>query len=411
MAFRRWKPKLIAVTGSVGKTSTKDAIHSIFSKLSTAEASEKSFNSEIGVPLAVLGLANPWNHLGKWLIALVSGMVTALFQRKPADWFVLEIGADRPGDIERITHWIRPDIAVINKIGNLPVHVEFFASPEEVAKEKSFLAKALKTNGTLVVYADDEHALKIRDSVKRRSYSFGFDDKADIVASNYQIQYGSKRPVGISFKVGFDGKILPVMLKGVLGRQHVYPALAAIGTAVAAGLNIVSAIEALRDHKSPNGRMRLIQGVKDSILIDDTYNSSPAALNEALNALHDIAAASRKIAVLGDMRELGTYSRAAHLAAGKEAARVCDLLLTVGEGGMIIAEGALDAGMKDDHVRQYSDAVEAGKELQNLIQPNDTILIKGSQGVRMEKIVEEIMAEPETAGVVLVRQEAEWKKR
>jgi UDP-N-acetylmuramoyl-tripeptide--D-alanyl-D-alanine ligase len=416
LALWRWDPKIIAVTGSVGKTSTKDAIFAVFSKLARARKSEKSFNSELGVPLAILGLTNVWSNPILWLLNIIRGFFICFVGEKPMEWLILEIGADRPGDIKNLTRWIKPDITVINKIGDLPVHVEFFESPAALAKEKAELARVIKPGGSLVAYFDDEKVMKIAEGSKSRSViTFGFNEKADIFASNYAVtckKIGDiNTPSGISFKVNVGGNVLPIIVYGALGRGHAYSALAALGAAFSAKQNIVAAAEALREHKTPPGRMKLIEGIKSSIIIDDSYNSSPAALEEALQALKTIETSGRKIAVLGDMLELGSYSREAHWRAGRVAAEACDILGIVGVEAKMIAEGALDAGMSEKNIYEYENSAEAGEDIQNLIQKGDIVLVKGSQGVRMEKVVEEIMAEPEKASELLVRQEKDWKNR
>jgi len=416
VALFRFKPKIIAVTGSVGKTSTKDAIYTIFSKLTSARKSEKSFNSEFGVPLTILGLKTAWGNPFLWVIRILHGFFMAIFQINYPKWLILEIGAGHPGDIKKLTRWVHPDIAVINKIGKLPVHVEFFKSPDDVAREKSLLAKALKPGGSLVLYADDDQVLKIAEVTRaKKLVTFGFNEKADVLASHYAIVYKKEddfeTPSGISLKVNFAGNSIPIIIDGALGRSHAYPALAGVGVAVAERFNIASVGEALRNHQTPPGRMRIIKGLKNSTIIDDTYNSSPEATTEALKTVSEINIVGRKIVVLGDMLELGSYSRDAHLDAGKEASKICDILCAVGVGGRIIAEGALQGGMDESKIFQYDNSEEAGNEIQNLIQKGDVVLVKGSQGARMEKIVENIMAEPEKAGELLVRQEKVWKKR
>jgi UDP-N-acetylmuramoyl-tripeptide--D-alanyl-D-alanine ligase len=157
--------------------------------------------------------------------------------------------------------------------------------------------------------------------------------------------------------------------------------------------------------------MRLISGVKDTLVIDDTYNSSPAAVNAALDALALVKPQGRRIAVLADMLELGRYSVEEHRKAGAHASHVVDLLATVGFRARDIADGALDADLRDGQILQYEDAGKAGDELEALLQPGDCILVKGSQSMRMERTVERLMKEPERAGELLVRQETNWKNR
>ena len=155
--------------------------------------------------------------------------------------------------------------------------------------------------------------------------------------------------------------------------------------------------------------MNLIKGIKRSIIIDDTYNSSPVALHSALETLKDLRTKYRKIAILGDMMELGRHTAEEHKKAGEVVATACDLLVTVGLRSRGIAESAIDTGLDEDSVLQFDTSLEAGEYIKNIIKEGDIILVKGSQGSRMEKVVKEIMAEPERAGELLVRQGKEWE--
>jgi UDP-N-acetylmuramoyl-tripeptide--D-alanyl-D-alanine ligase len=414
--LKRWQPKIIGVTGSVGKTSTKDAIYSAFKNIVPTRKNEKSFNSEIGVPLTILGLRNAWSNPINWFFNLFIGFFKALFQNPKEKWLVVEIGADRPGDIKNIVEWVKLDIAIINKIGKKPVHVEFFPSIESLIKEKASIISGLKTHGTLLLNGDEDILQKIGEESKgRKILYYGFNESNDIKASNYSIVYkekdGRKVPAGCAFKINYQGKCLPLTIEGALGVQHAYPSLVAIGASIGAGLNIVEAIEGLRMHKTAPGRMRIIEGIKYTTIIDDTYNSSPIASSEALNTLKMIETKGRKIAMLGDMLELGKYSEESHLEIGSDASKICDILVCVGTKSRKIAEGALNNGLSEKNIFQFEKSDEAGKMIQNLIQKDDVILIKGSQGTRMEKITLEIIAEPDKAPELLVRQEKEWLGR
>jgi UDP-N-acetylmuramoyl-tripeptide--D-alanyl-D-alanine ligase len=167
-------------------------------------------------------------------------------------------------------------------------------------------------------------------------------------------------------------------------------------------------IEALKHHKTPRGRMKLIPGLKDTLLIDDTYNSSPIAVHAALESLQKLKQLGRKIAVLGDMMELGQYSVEEHKNVGKAAAAMVDILVTVGVRSRGTAEAALDAGMSELNILQFDTSQEAGKYLESVIKPGDIILIKGSQSIRMERTVYEIMSNPEESRNLLVRQDKQW---
>lgn len=414
--LKKWQPKIIGITGSVGKTSTKDAVFSAFSACTTIIKSEKSFNSEIGIPLTILGLKNAWNNPLYWIWNIKIGFLKCIFSIPKAEWLVLEVGADRPGDIKKIVEWINFDTVIINKVDKTPVHVEFFESPEEVAKEKSNLIKGLKTNGILLLNGDEEITRKMGQGAEgKKVFYFGFGDNSQIKASNYEISYkekdGVRKPIGFSFKVNYQGKSFPVFVEGALGVHHVYPVLSAIGVSIANSLNVLEAIEGLRKHKTPLGRMKIIDGIKNSTILDDSYNASPTATEEALKTLSSIQNNGQKIALLGDMRELGKYSKEAHKKIGRIAKDICNLICCVGEESKFIVEGALESGFSEKNILHFEKSEEAGKYIQNIIKEGDIILVKGSQSIRMEKITLEIMAKPEDAENLLVRQEKEWQKR
>jgi UDP-N-acetylmuramoyl-tripeptide--D-alanyl-D-alanine ligase len=178
--LRVYKPRIVAITGSVGKTSTKDAIYSVLAPHVFVRKSEKSFNSEIGIPLTILGRPNAWNNPFGWLENLIDGLVLIVWRTKYPEWLVLEVGADRPGDISSVAKWLRADIVVITRLPDVPVHVEFFDSPEDVIREKASLLRALKPDGTFVANADDEKVLALRDDVPGQSMTFGFSLGSDI---------------------------------------------------------------------------------------------------------------------------------------------------------------------------------------------------------------------------------------
>ena len=204
---------------------------------------------------------------------------------------------------------------------------------------------------------------------------------------------------------------MPVLLPKVVGQHLVYTALAAIAVGLAHGLNLHAIMESLRKFEPPKGRMNIILGIKNTLLIDDTYNSSPLAAAKALRQLSLINFNQRhkKYAVLGDMLELGGFSEQAHQELGQAVAeRKIDYLVTVGEKARDIVRGAVGRGMPKDDCFSFAAAEEAGKFLQPRIAEGDLLLVKGSQGMRMEKIVKELMAEPWRAKELLVRQGREW---
>ena len=406
----RHKPKIVAITGTVGKTSTKDVIFECIKPYFYARKSEKSYNSEIGLPLTILGLDNAWNNPLKWFWNIIFGFFV-FFNSKYPSWLVLEIGIDRPGDMKKVSRWLKTDIVVFTKFSQIPVHVEYFDSPDEVIAEKSLLADTLKIDGTLILNRDDEEVFAIRERAKRKNISYGFNSSSDIIASNQEYLYDSSgKLIGIIFRADYEGNSIPVRIIGSLGQGQVYSALSALSVGTALGLNSISLSESISTYSPPQGRMMILPGINKSQIIDDTYNSSPVALRSALLTLNEIKA-TRKVAVLGDMLELGKYTVEEHKKIGKEVAEFVGLFVAVGERMKVAVENALSNGMKEEQVLHFDTSKEAGEYLQNLIREDDIVLVKGSQSIRMEKVVEEIMAEPEKKAELLVRQDEEWKKR
>lgn len=440
LVLKRYKPKIVAITGSVGKTSTKDAIWTVLTPHFHVRKSDKSFNSEIGLPLTILGLPNGWNNPFIWLQNIIRGFLLVflptgnlkLVTGNYPSWLILEVGADRPGDIEKVSKWLSPDVVVITRFSEVPAHIEFFKSRDEVIKEKSFLAKALKDGGLLLLNNDDADVRAIRDTRRNcRAITYSMEQESDFQASNLETAYSEKegREIlsGITFKVNYAGNSVPIHLSGTLGRQHVYPVLAALSLGNTLGFNMVGMTESIKTHKTPSGRMKIISGVKHTTIIDDSYNASPVAVAVALETLKEIKTTGpsaqglaqddpsksrgRKIAVLGDMLELGKHSGREHEKAGREAKEACDILVTVGVRARDIAKGALDHGMDENHIFQFDTSAEAAKPVEQLLKEGDIILIKGSQIARTERIVEEVMAHPEDKEKLLVRQETEWQNR
>jgi len=409
LLLRRTQPKIVAVTGNVGKTSTKDAIYHVLAKHVRARKSQKSYNSEIGVPLSVLGLDNAWSNPFLWLKNIFDGMIVALFPGDYPKVLVLEMGVDRPGDMKRLTSWIKPDIVVLTRLPEVPVHVEYFSSAEEVIAEKLQLVHALKSDGILIYNQDDEKIRDATETVRQQCIGYSRYSQSPFMASGDEVLYENGLPTGMKLTITHIHDSAEFKIFGSLGVHYCYTLAAAAAVASQFDISLSEAANDIENYIPPPGRMRLIEGIKDTFIIDDTYNSSPTACERALSSLYELTGFKRKIAVLGDMLELGQYSMQAHEKVGEQVADGADLLITVGVRARGIAEGALEHGFGEEKILQFDDSVRAGRELQNLIQPGDVILIKGSQSIRMEKMVEEIMAHPEKAAEMLVRQSAIWK--
>jgi UDP-N-acetylmuramoyl-tripeptide--D-alanyl-D-alanine ligase len=387
------KPKIVAITGSVGKTTTKDAIATVLAKRFSVRKSEKSFNSELGVPLAILSLQSGWNNFLSWLIILASGFARSLSKTQCPEWVVLEVGTDTPGDIEKIAKWLKPDIVVLTAFPAVPVHVEFFSSPSAVIAEKMHIVRALKHDGILVINEDDEKVCNETQSSLSTKLSYGFAPNASVRAKGfrYLTQRGTAR--GVSATIVHGSETTTLQLLGVAGKQHITACLAGVTVGTSLGIPIAKTIEAYASYAPPNGRMRLIEGVKNSLILDDSYNSSPIAIEEALNTLRDMPKTGRKIVIIGDMLELGNYSIDEHKKAGKYASEIANFVFTVGVRSYATQKTALTSGMSEENAKHFDDARLAGKHVEQMIQDGDVVLIKGSQSMRMERAVKEIQEE------------------
>lgn len=405
----KYKPKIIAITGSVGKTSTKDAIYAALSSVSYVRKSEKSYNSEIGLPLTVLGIPNGWNNPFTWIANILKGLWLFIWPHKYPKWLVLEVGVGKPGDMRRTALWLRTDVVIITAIGETPPHIEFFDSHKHLVEEKSRLIKTLKKDGFLILNNDDEIVAEMKEKTKNRVLTFGFKDDTDVKGLGESIFYTEEGvPEGLIFRIDQGGSSLPVFIEGVFGRNHIYASLAALTLFFGLKLNMLEAINKLKNYNVPPGRMRLLKGINDSFIIDDTYNSSPFASQSALETLQEVKVAGRKIAVLGDMLELGRHTEEAHKNIGKIVKETADVLLIVGPRALKIKEGAIEAGMDKENIFEFLNSNEAGEFLKTFVKKNDFILVKGSQGMRMERVVEAILEDKKNKKNLLVRQEEEW---
>jgi UDP-N-acetylmuramoyl-tripeptide--D-alanyl-D-alanine ligase len=397
LILKKYKPSIIAVTGSVGKTSTKDAIYTVLKGTSYVRKSEKSFNTEFGVPLTILGCQNGWNDPFAWMKNIFEGLELILFRTEYPKCLILEVGADHPGDIAMIAKWIKPDISVLTRVSDIPVHVEFFPSPEAVLKEKLNLAKYLKPEGTLIVSADDPKLMEASKNFKQKVVTFGITNQATVAASNIEMSVTN----GIAFKLNYEGNSIPVNIQGALGIQQIYPALVAAAVGIVKNVPILTIVEALKTHRPSRGRMNILSGINGSYIIDDTYNSSPDAVAEALSVLAGLQTTGKKYAVLGDMMELGKFSSDEHKKAGELASKAVNVLVTVGPRAKLMSENA----------QHFDSSVQAAEYMAGIVGAGDIVLVKGSQSIRMERISKALLAEPEKAGDLLVRQEEEWLNR
>ena len=349
----KFNARVVGITGSVGKTSTKELVWTVLSRRFRVLRSEGNLNNEIGVPLTLLQLEPAHQRV------------------------VLEMGMYARGEIARLCELARPAVGVVTNIG--PVHLERLGSLEAIAAAKAELVEALPPDGVAILNYDEPLVLAMADRARSRVLLYGLDSRADLWADDIE----SEGLEGISFQMHSRRESMKVHVP-LLGRHSVHTVLRAAAVGLAEGMTWDDILAGLQDRQAQI-RLVAVPGPRGSTLLDDTYNSSPASAIAALNLLAELE--GRKIAVLGDMLELGSYEEEGHKLVGRRAMDVVELLVAVGPRGRILGQEALSLGMKPDHVYLCESNQAAIEYLHETIRPGDCVLVKGSRGIKMEEIV------------------------
>ena len=350
----------ICITGSSGKTTTKELVSSILSLKYNLLKSTGNYNNEIGIPLTLFNLKDYHEIL------------------------IVEMGMRGLGVIRYLTEIVKPDLAVITNIGDS--HIGLLGSSENICKAKSEILTALNAKGIAVLNRDDSFFPKLRKLVDdKKVITFGIHNDCDIQASNIQFN-GIK---GMKFRLNINQKDIEELTIPFLGVHNVYNSLAAVAVSYALGVDSHLIIKGLTNFENIKMHMQLIQFFDGIKILDDTYNANPSSVETALFSFQQISNKHRKILVLGDMLELGKMSDYFHRKIGKKIAHSSfNYLFTLGEGGRIIAQSALESGMKDAFVFSFpkEDIENLSQKISDILKPNDFILIKGSRDMKMEKI-------------------------
>ena len=349
--------RVIGITGSVGKSSTKELTATVLERDFVLLKNDGNLNNEIGLPLTLLELEPKHERA------------------------VLEMGMYAPGEITRLAELAQPIVGVITNVG--PVHLERMGSLEAIADAKSELVQALPASGTAILNFDDLRVLAMRDKTQAQVMTYGLDPQADVWAD----EIVSEGLEGIHFTLHYRAEELHVQVP-LLGRHSVHTSLRAAAVGLAEGMSWDRILEGLQDRRAQL-RLVAVPGPNGSTILDDSYNASPASMIAALNLLAELG--GRKIAVLGDMLELGEYEDEGHRMVGLRAIDAADMLVTVGGLGQMMAREALDNGMSPDRVKACHTNEEAIEYLDKIVQPGDMILIKGWRGLHMEDIVNVLM--------------------
>ena len=353
---RKFDLPIVAVTGSNGKTTTKDITTSVLTQRFSVFKSEKSYNNQIGIPSRLMQLSDT------------------------DEIAVLEIGTSWPGEIERLSQITAPTLGVITNIG--PAHLELLGSIEGVAEEKGALLTHVEH---ALLNADDPMTPSLAGRVCGQITTFGWQNDADIAAGDIEIDSFGKP----TFTLTISGNEVERVHLPCLGKHNIYNALAAAGVGIWAGLTLAEIRTGLEGFQPADMRMQPIVH-NDLRIINDAYNSNPESLKSALAFLSDIEIAGKRIAILGDMLELGEHSHTLHLKAGEAIPTNINLLITVGMHSRAIADGA--EGIVESII-SCETPKQAAQELIQYAQPGDAVLIKGSRGIKLEQVLEELMRE------------------
>lgn len=405
--LKRHKPKIVALTGSVGKTSTRTAIFAVLSSKYDVRENQKNYNNEIGIPLTIIGSESGGKNILKWAWIFMRWFFVLIFPKYP-DILVFELGVDRPDDMKYFMSFIHPTVGIVTNVSLS--HIEFFKTVENIAKEKKILVESLDADGYAILNADNEHTIQMSQNTRAHVVTFGQAEDATVSASGIVYNYQGDKPNGISFKLNYDGKNIPIRLKNILAAHYVYAALAGIAVGTVFKINLVDMAKSLEFLHFPAGRLNLIDGKNGSCILDDTYNASPISTIAALNVLENLRA-KRKIAVLGDMLELGDQTESGHREiGGKIFSLNADIFVAVGRRMHYAVSQLIELGFSNGKILQFDDPETAAAAVAKIVREGDLILVKGSQGMRMEKIVEKLIADLSQTEKLLCRQNREWKR-
>ncbi|PIR97517.1 MAG: hypothetical protein COT91_01010, partial [Candidatus Doudnabacteria bacterium CG10_big_fil_rev_8_21_14_0_10_41_10] len=365
----RHKPVVVAVTGSVGKTGTKAAIATVLRQSFFVWENSGNYNNEIGTPLAILGSESPGKNIFLWIKVFIRFLYLLVTPRYP-QVLVLEMAADRRGDIKYLTTIARPHIAVVTRISE--AHTEFLGDLESVQREKAELVRALPHGGVAILNADDHRVMAMKNLFFGNTISFGLREDAVVravdIRTRQEADSNLKNPeqaIGLNFKIKSRGTSRSVFIPGVVGRANVYVLLSAFAVGLKFGLKPDEIVNAFVNFSPPPGRLRPLAGIKHTVIIDDTYNSSPEAAFESLRALTEVKG-RRRIAVLGDMLELGEFTESSHRKLGRMVKDLrLDLLFTVGARAKFIADEARKRKFGKTKIREFNSSIEAAVPIQN----------------------------------------------
>lgn len=408
--LRRYQPIVIGITGSVGKSGSKEATALVLSKIFSVRASVGNLNNEWGVPLTVIGEASPGRSIVGWMRVFVRGLTQLVFPVQYPEVIVLELGVDHPGDMDYLLSLTgTPQIGVLTHVSGS--HLEFFGSITAIGKEKGKLLAALEESGTAIINADNEAALKEAGRTKAKVLTYGFAKEALVRAEHLRVIQENGQVEGVSFKLNYNGKSVPVRLPGILGSHQVSSILSAVAVGIALKMNLVDIGSALLNFRPLPGRLQILPGKSKLVLLEDSYNASPASIRAALMTFREIIA-PRKVVILGDVLELGPTKLEEHRKLVPDIiGSGATVFVGVGQYMGHLAAALHGTTFPEKSIYHFDDCEIALRSLPTILRSGDLVLIKGSQGVRMEKISEALLDDGVDVSQVLPRQNAAWRSK
>lgn len=350
----------------------------------------------------ILGLKSPYSSLFGWMKVLWHGLFKA-FDNEKFDFIVAEMGVDKLGDMKQLLRLLRPHIAILTQIAQVHTAEGQFESIDDILKEKSKIFSRQKKHDIAIINIDDERIRKIKGKLESSVITFGTRGEADVKIKNIV-----QSKDGIRFSAEYKRHSAQFNVP-ILGKHFIYCLAPAIVTAAIEGFTMNEIAELLTTFVLPRGRMNIIEGKRDSMIIDSSYNSNPLSLEAALRLMNEIPS-GRRICALGQMNELGKSSITEHKKIGQLVPGACDLLVTVYGHAKYISEEAIKNGLSKSKVHHFPNSTDAGIYLAKELKKDDLVLVKGSQNkVMMERLIVEIMKNKKDAPKLLVRQEKEWK--
>jgi UDP-N-acetylmuramoyl-tripeptide--D-alanyl-D-alanine ligase len=411
---KKYHPDVIGIINSHGGSSTREAIFSVLAQKFKTRENLGIFGNEIEIPLTIIGYENKKISSFEWFKVVRQGL--SLLVKKQNDYpdiVIMDLKITSRDEVDFIAKYIPFRIGVVG-FSDL-IYETSSLNTKKIIEIQQCLIRNLSDAGVAILNQDNKDILSTR--LKAQKITFGFDESADTYASepvyNSSVNLGKEDVAGTNFKLHYKGSVAPIFIPNGFGIYHVYSALVAINIGLIYQMNLSEISHNLMNYNIPAGRMRLIAGIKKTIILDDTYSSFPATAKIAIKVLSEVFSPekSKKFAILGDIAGLGINTEITHREIGHYVAENgIDKLVTIGEMAKEIASAAKEAGMSEKSIFSFTDIKSANKFIQDKIKENDVVLVKGSAVMRMEKVVKEIMAEPLKAKQLLVKRKEDLTK-